>query len=147
MAGVGARPDLNNHPRDILPDPLLYEGRRPSLIETALKGTQKYFLSKGFISRNSQFYGLTPSERGKLGGVEYRAVSFLSIIVPLYFVLFHVFGIVGVGSWISMNRPDIARTNGLSPFWVGAFFATSAFGNSGMALLDANMTALQTRYG
>ncbi|KAJ9307109.1 hypothetical protein DTO217A2_3347 [Paecilomyces variotii] len=144
MAGVGARPDLNNHPRDILPDPLLYEARRPSLIETALKGTQKYFLSKGFISRNSQFYGLTPSERGKLGGVEYRAVSFLSIIVPLYFVLFHVFGIVGVGSWISMNRPDIARTNGLSPFWVGAFFATSAFGNSGMALLDANMTALQT---
>lgn len=145
MAGVGARPDLDNDPRDILPDPSLYEGMRISFIGSALKGTQKYFLSRGFISRNSQFYGLTPSDREKLGGVEYKAVSFLSVIVPLYFVLFNALGIVGVGSWISINRPWLARENGLSPFWVGAFFAASAFGNSGMALLDANATALQTR--
>ena len=35
---------------------------------------------------------------------------------------------------------------GLSPFWTGAFFAVSAFNNSGMALLDANAAALQASY-
>lgn len=30
--------------------------------------------------------------------------------------------------------------------WVGAFNAISAFNNSGMSLLDANMTAFQTAY-
>jgi potassium uptake Trk family protein len=34
----------------------------------------------------------------------------------------------------------------LNPFWTGAFFAVSAFNNSGMALLDANATAFQTSY-
>lgn len=36
--------------------------------------------------------------------------------------------------------------SGLNPFWTGAFFAVSAFNNSGMALLDANAVALQTSY-
>ncbi|KAL2002773.1 hypothetical protein VTN02DRAFT_5991 [Thermoascus thermophilus] len=121
MAGVGARPDLRNHPKDALPNPPLYEAKKPSPIESTVK-----------------------TERERLGGVEYKAVSFLSILVPVYFLMFHVCGIVGLGCWLAINRPDIARENGLSPFWVGAFFAASAFGNSGMALLDENMTALQT---
>lgn len=35
---------------------------------------------------------------------------------------------------------------GLNPFWTGAFFAISAFNNSGMALLDANAVAIQNSY-
>ncbi|KAL2006810.1 hypothetical protein VTN00DRAFT_9478 [Thermoascus crustaceus] len=144
MAGVGARPGLRNHPKDALPNSPIYEAKKPSAFESAVKGSKKYFFLRGFISRNSQFYGLTTAERERLGGVEYKAVSFLSIVVPVYFLMFHVCGIVGVGCWLSVNRPSVARENGLSPFWVGAFFAASAFGNSGMALLDKNMTALQT---
>ncbi|KAL1963902.1 hypothetical protein VTN77DRAFT_7708 [Rasamsonia byssochlamydoides] len=142
MAGVGAHPDLQ-HPKDAVPN-VLVENRRPSLIKSAIRGTQKYFSSKGFISRNSQFYGLTPAEREKLGGVEYKAISFLSIIVPLYFALFNILGVVGLGSWLAVNRPGVARDNGLAPFWTGAFFAVSAFANNGMSLLDENVTALQT---
>lgn len=145
MAGVGARPDLRNHPKDALRNPPIYEAKKPSAFESAVK-SKKYFFLRGFISRNSQFYGLTAAERERLGGVEYKAVSFLSILVPVYFLMFHVCGIVGLGCWLSINRPNVARENGLSPFWVGAFFAASAFGNSGMALLDKNMTALQTRF-
>ncbi|KKA23256.1 Potassium transporter, partial [Rasamsonia emersonii CBS 393.64] len=142
MAGVGAHPDLH-HPKDAVPN-LMVDNRRPSLIKSAIKGTQKYFSSKGFISRNSQFVGLTPAEREKLGGVEYKAISFLSVIVPLYFILFNILGIIGCGSWLAVNRPSVARVNGLAPFWTGAFFAVSAFGNNGMSLLDQNMTVLQT---
>ncbi|KAL4788570.1 cation transport protein-domain-containing protein [Aspergillus varians] len=108
------------------------------------RGTQKYFESKGLISRNSQFHDLTLEERERLQGVEYKAVSFLSVIVPLYWLLFLCCGIVGMGVWLEVNKPQIPRDNGLSPFWTGAFFAVSAFVNSGMGILDANMTALQT---
>jgi Cation transport protein len=142
MAGVGARPDARD-PRDAAPGLVIDEERRPSLIETISRNSHRYFSSK-FISRNSQFHGLTPREREKLGGVEYKAICLLSIIVPLYFVLFNVLGFIGLGTWLTVNRPDVARTNGLGPFWTGSFFAVSAFGNNGMSLLDLNMTALQT---
>jgi hypothetical protein len=146
MAGVGARPDLNNHPRDVAPLPLFTDESSLSGFKGIIRGTQKYFSSKGFISRNSQFYGLTSAEREKLGGVEYKAVSFLAIIVSLYFSMFLVLGIVGMGTWLEANHPEVSEVNGLSPFWTGAFFAVSAFVNSGMSLLDKNMTALQLKY-
>ncbi|KAI2821909.1 hypothetical protein CBS115989_2509 [Aspergillus niger] len=145
MVGVGARLDLNNHPRDAAPRMTQNDGDTdlPAL-KGLIKGTQKYFRSKGSIARNSQFHGLTPEERERLGGVEYKAVSLLLVIVALYWILFLICGIIGMGTWIAVNHPDIPRSNGLSPFWTGAFFAVSAFVNSGMSLLDANMTAFQT---
>lgn len=144
MVGVGARLDLNNHPRGVSPNLPLYEEEKAGGLKGILRGTQKYFASKGFVSRNSSFHGLTPAERDELGGVEYRAVSFLSVIVPIYWLSFLILGIVGMSAWLEANHPEIPRANGLSPFWTGAFFAVSAFVNSGMSLLDANMTALQT---
>ncbi|GAB1199223.1 hypothetical protein APSETT444_008569 [Aspergillus pseudonomiae] len=145
MVGVGARPDLNNHPRDAIPNLPLREESEISRLKGMIQGTQKYFASRGVISRNSQFHGLTPDERDRLGGVEYKAVSFLAVIVALYWLMFLIIGIIGVGGWLEANHPDISRENGLSPFWTGAFFAVSAFVNSGMSLLDANMTALQKK--
>ncbi|CAG7915824.1 unnamed protein product [Penicillium olsonii] len=141
MAGIGARPDLNNHPRDAVPNLLLEDKDSVSGFKGILRGTQKF--TKGLVSRNSQFHDLTPAERDELGGVEYKAISFLSVVVFLYWALFLLCGIVGMGGFLEANHPDVTRSNGLSPFWAGAFFAVSAFVNSGMSLLDANMTALQ----
>jgi Trk-type K+ transport system membrane component len=59
--------------------------------------------------------------------------------------MFILCGIIGMGGWLEANHPEVTRSNGLSPFWTGAFFAVSAFVNSGMSLLDANMTALQLK--
>ncbi|KAJ5998079.1 hypothetical protein N7499_005541 [Penicillium canescens] len=143
MAGIGARPDLHNHPRDAVPNLPLSTKDSVSGFKSILRGTQKYIASKGLVSRNSQFHDLTAAERDELGGVEYKAVSFLSVVVFLYFVLFILFGMIGMGGWLEANHSDVTRSNGLSPFWTGAFFAVSAFVNSGMSLLDANMTALQ----
>ena len=145
MAGIGARPDLHNHPRDVVPTSVYAEDSTSGL-KGIVRDTQKYFFSRGWVTRNSQFYGLTSSEREKLGGVEYRAISFLSVIVSLYLFMFLLLGIVGVGGWLSANHPEVTRSNGLNPFWTGAFFAVSAFVNSGMSLLDQNMVALQLKY-
>jgi Trk-type K+ transport system membrane component len=78
--------------------------------------------------------------------VEYKAVSLLAIIVPLYFALWQLLGCLGLGAYIANRRADTTLQNGLNPWWVGAFNAVSAFNNSGMSLLDANMVAFQIQY-
>ena len=146
-AGVGAS-DLSHHPRTASQSSN-YHTSAPAEGNTSgpPKGLDKYLKTvNGLIGRNSQFHNLTHSEREALGGLEYQAVSLLSYIVPIYFVAWQLLGAVGVGAWINNNRPSTTRTNGLNPYWTGAFFAISAFNNSGMALLDANMTAFQTSY-
>ncbi|KAF2139867.1 uncharacterized protein K452DRAFT_231520 [Aplosporella prunicola CBS 121167] len=108
--------------------------------------SEKQFPSSASVGRNSQFHHLTEAEREALGGAEYKAIKVLAVIVPLYFVLWQLLGCIALGAWVANNRPAAARQNGLNPWWVGAFNAVSAFNNSGMSLLDANMTAFQTGY-
>lgn len=113
----------------------------------ATRTVDKYLKTlNGYIGRNSQFHNLSEAERRKLGGIEYDAVCLLSWLVPCYFVLLQLLGALGIGAWLTVNNPSLTRTNGLNPFWTGAFFAISAFNNSGMALLDANAVALQRSY-
>ncbi|KAI9844241.1 MAG: hypothetical protein M1838_002277 [Thelocarpon superellum] len=102
--------------------------------------------SRPFLGPNSQFHHLTRAERDELGGAEYRAVSLLAVIVPLYFVLWLLLGSLGVGAWIAKYKAEVTRENGLNPWWVGAFNAISAFNNSGMSLLDANMIPFEDSF-
>lgn len=144
--GVGARPTTGLYlttSRSQISMSRFEDGERPS---SATDGTNNYFPSSGYVTRNSQFYGLSEAEREKLGGVEYKAICFLAWVVPLYYVLFQLLGCVGLAAYVANNRPDTARSNGLNPWWVGAFNGVSAFNNSGMSLLDANMVAFQTSY-
>ena len=140
MQGVGARPTSSlgriseSRSRPLYPDTTSLADERE----------RKYTWDLGSIGRNSQFHHLTEQERETLGGVEYKAIRFLAYIVPLYFVLWQLLGCIGLGAYVANNRPDLARDNGFNPFWVGAFNAVSAFNNSGMSLLDANMVAFQT---
>ncbi|KAJ4357577.1 uncharacterized protein N0V89_002153 [Didymosphaeria variabile] len=110
---------------------------------TVLSTNHLPFASSGILSRNSHFHHLTEVERDELGGYEYRAVNLLSWLVPAYYILFQLFGCVGLGVYVAMNKSLVTRANGLNPWWVGAFNAVSAFNNSGMSLLDANMVAFQ----
>lgn len=111
------------------------------------KPTDPFFKSAaGFFSRNSAVHNLSMHERQQLGGCEYSAILILSVVVPLYFTAWQLLGAIALGAWVQNNRPDTARQNGMNPFWVGSFNAVSAFNNSGMSLLDANMTAFQDSY-
>ncbi|THX88033.1 TrkH-domain-containing protein [Aureobasidium pullulans] len=142
VSGVGARSEASLH--------RVTSVSRTSVAEegpaAGNQSTADYFPSSGYISRNSTFHNLTEAERQKLGGVEYKALLWLSWIVPLYLILWQLLGALGCAAWVAYNRPDTARANGLNPWWVGAFNAISAFNNSGMSLLDANMVAFQTSY-
>lgn len=70
------------------------------------------------FGRNSSFHHLSEAERRRLGGVEYRAVCLLSVIVPLYLVLWQFLGALAVGAYVARNYGDLARQNGLNP-WCG----------------------------
>lgn len=114
--GVGARHDLLN-------TPLRSQHRLGSVPptpmgENTLLGKAQQLAYPGFIGRNSQFSSLTLAEREQLGGVEYRAIEVLAVLVPLYFVLWQFFGALGLGAYIAHNRRDVAEGNGLNPWWV-----------------------------
>ncbi|KAK1964785.1 cation transporter [Colletotrichum sublineola] len=117
-------------------------------VSSSTKPTRPWlsFLSSAKEGRNSQFHSLTASERSRLGGHEYRALRLLSVVVPVYSVLWQVLGSLALGAWIANNMPTVATSNGANPWWAGIFFAVSAFNNSGMSLLDANMVPFQQAY-
>ena len=104
------------------------------------------FLSNHPIGRNSQFHGLTREEREELGGCEYRALKLLCVVVTLYFVLWQMLGCIALGAWITNHMASTATANGINPWWLGTFNGASAFNNSGMSLLDANMVPFQNAY-
>ncbi|QGA21251.1 hypothetical protein EYB26_008961 [Talaromyces marneffei] len=95
------------------------------------------------FGRNSSFHHLSEAERRRLGGVEYRAICLLSVIVPLYLFLWQFLGALAVGAYMARNHGDLSRQNRLNPWWIGIFFAISAFNNSGMSLIDANVVPFQ----
>lgn len=98
------------------------------------------------VRRTRSSDSLTRHERLKLGGTEYRALRFLSVLVPVYALLWQLIGSVALGAWIANIQPQPAWGNGMSPWWNGIFNGVSAFNNSGMSVLDANMIPYQDSY-
>lgn len=128
MQGVGAVPSasLDVANADAI-EPMRSRSRSEGPTDTK-KDPQRYFdATEGWVSRNSQFHGLTERERERLGGYEYRAVTLLSWIVPAYYIAFQLLGCLGCAAWVAYNRPDTAQSNGINPWWLGAFNAVSAF--------------------
>lgn len=140
--GVGAHSNASVRRRSIHPSAVTSDAQSEVTIQSA--SNRLPFASSGYVSRNSQFSQLSEKERKELGGYEYKAIKFLSWLVPIYFVLFQLLGCLGLGAYVAYNRSSAALENGLNPWWVGSFNAVSAFNNSGMSLLDANMVAFQT---
>lgn len=114
--------------------------------EKGIRFDMRHFLAHRQAGRNAQFHDLTSEEREHLGGCEYRALKILAIIVPTYFFLWQVLGCLALGAWMSRYRPQPALDNGINPWWLGIFNGVSAFNNSGMSLLDANMIPFETAY-
>jgi Trk-type K+ transport system membrane component len=106
----------------------------------------QHFLKGRGSSHKGSFHSLSSEEREHLGGCEYRALKALAILVPVYFFLWQLLGCVALGAWMNNNMPDTARENGINPWWLGIFNGVSAFNNSGMSILDANMVPFQNAY-
>ena len=118
MQGVGARSNVSLHRRHsfIGQDSICASRSQAVEDDEDYEKTLKEHPSEtfppagfsGFVGRNSQFHHLTEEEREALGGAEYKAIKVLSVIVPLYYVLWQLLSCIGIGAYVAMNRPDTA---------------------------------------
>lgn len=71
------------------------------------------------VGRNSAFVDLTEDQREELGGIEYRALKLLAIILVCYFVGFHLLGMICLLPWIVRDKKysGIVEEAGINPVW------------------------------
>lgn len=117
MQGVGARRNIMNHPNQSGHIPYSRRSSTVADVDTDQDGPLDLIPPAGFIERNSQFSSLTLAERDRLGGVEYRAIKFLALIVPLYFVLWQLLGSISLAAYVARNRAEATLVNGLNPWY------------------------------
>jgi Trk-type K+ transport system membrane component len=97
------------------------------------------------IGRNSFFVGLTEEQREELGGIEYRALKALALILVLYFFLFHLLGVICLVPWIWLSGTygPFVTDQGQGRVWWGIFTSASAFNDLGFTLTNNSMLSFQ----
>ena len=118
MQGIGARQNIQNHPIKTPPPIYTHTDQLPKIDEEQDHLTWFSLMSSEFVGRNSQFKGLTLAEREHLGGVEYRALCFLAVLVPAYFISWQLLGCIGLGAYVAYNRTDATVVNAENPWYV-----------------------------
>ncbi|TFK93269.1 TrkH-domain-containing protein [Polyporus arcularius HHB13444] len=109
------------------------------------------YLSFSAIVRNSTFHGLTEENIEELGGVEYRALSALLWIIPLYYLGLLSISFIVTAPYMSLpkwqeNYLPPLQHKAINPVWFTAFQIIGAWANTGMSLVDQNMVPFQTAY-
>lgn len=95
------------------------------------------------LGRNSQFPDLTEEQREELGGIEYRSLKTLALILTFYFWGFWIFGVLCLLPWIlrSSRYGDIVNAAGQGKAWWGIFTPHSAFMDLGFTLTPDSMNS------
>jgi hypothetical protein len=122
-----------------------FNGIFRTLTEEQERDTMPYLSWNATIGRNSAFVALTEEQREELGGIEYRALKTLALVLIGYFVGFHVLGIVCLTPWImnSSYYGSIVTSDGQGRPWWGVFTSQSAFNDVGFTLTPDSMISFQ----
>jgi Trk-type K+ transport system membrane component len=108
--------------------------------------TQPYLSWNATVARNSNFVDLTEEQRDELGGIEYRALKTLAVVLISYYVGFHIIGILCLVPWImSEDQPwgNVVKADGVGRPWWGIFTSASAFNDLGFTLTPDSMYSFQ----
>jgi Trk-type K+ transport system membrane component len=97
------------------------------------------------IGRNSFFVNLTEEQREELGGIEYRALKTLALVLTCYFFCFHFLGYICLVPWILRTKQygDVIGEAGQGRTWWGIFTASSMFNDLGFTLTANSMISFQ----
>ncbi|KAL1302898.1 hypothetical protein AAFC00_003223 [Neodothiora populina] len=114
--------------------------------ERDLSHPMPYLSWQPTLGRNSMFLDLTEERREELGGIEYRSLKTLAIVLICYFVGFHVLGAVVFVPWIvrSSHWGPIITNDGQNRVWWGIFTPASMFNDLGFTLTPDSMISFQT---
>lgn len=97
------------------------------------------------LGRNSQFHDMSEEQREELGGIEYRSLNTLSLILTCYFWGFWIFAAVCLTPWIlHSSYGRIVDEAGQSRAWWGIFTGNSAFMDLGFTLTPDSMNSFNT---
>lgn len=98
------------------------------------------------VGRNSAFVDLTEAQREELGGIEYRSLKSLALILTIYFWGFSLFGLVSLVPWIlhSKTYGPVVTNDGQGRTWWAIFTANSAFTDLGYTITPDSMISFQS---
>lgn len=99
------------------------------------------------IGRNSAFVGLSEEQREELGGIEYRSLKTLAIMLLIYFWGLTFFSMITMVPWIAVNNErwgQVVDASGVNRIWWGFFTAGSAFMDLGFTLTPDSMISFNT---
>jgi Trk-type K+ transport system membrane component len=96
------------------------------------------------VGRNSNFIDLTEEQRDELGGIEYRALKTLAVVLISYYVLFHALGAICLLPWIMETHwGQVVTAAGQGRPWWAIFTAASAFNDVGFSITPDSMLQFQ----
>ncbi|CCF59106.1 hypothetical protein KAFR_0G00730 [Kazachstania africana CBS 2517] len=103
--------------------------------------TGNYLSWQPTYGRNSVFIGLNRQQREELGGVEYRSIKLLCLILVLYNVGSHITAFTMLLPWITTKSKyaTIVKQAGATPAWWGFFTAMSCYTDLGLTLTPNSM--------
>lgn len=115
-----------------------------SLTQERDRPTLPYLSWDATVGRNSNFVDLTEEQRDELGGIEYRALKTLAVVLIAYYVGFHLLGIVCMVPWIMHTHwGSVVQAAGQGRPWWGIFTAASSFNDVGFTLTADSMNSFQ----
>ncbi|KAH8894942.1 hypothetical protein GQ53DRAFT_642807 [Thozetella sp. PMI_491] len=127
-------------------------GRRRTLetVRTAFSRDKEdmapYLSWQPTLGRNSAFPDLSEEQREELGGIEYRSLKTLALILTCYFWGFSILGVIILLPWIL--RDDfygaVVDNAGQSRVWWGFFTPSSSFMDLGFTLTPDSMNSFNT---
>ncbi|KAL4805065.1 cation transport protein-domain-containing protein [Aspergillus unguis] len=148
---MDTRPTFRETKDEDDPSPL-GRNRRPtltgifrSLTQERERPTLPYLSWDATVGRNSNFVDLTEEQRDELGGIEYRALKTLAVVLISYYVLFHILGVICLTPWIMETHwGEVVKRAGQGRPWWAIFTAASAFNDVGFSIMPDSMAQFQT---
>lgn len=132
----------------LVPQASIVDGRAPS---SGRWKAVSYLPFSATVGRNSAFRGLSAEQIDQLGGIEYRALTALLWIVPLYYFGLLAISFVVIAPYMTLPRwqylfapPEQHRK--INSIWFSAFQVIGAWANTGMSLVDQNMVPFREAY-
>lgn len=98
------------------------------------------------VGRNSAFVDLTEAQREELGGIEYRSLKSLAMVLIAYFWFFTLFSYISLTPWIERSGTygKVIDDAGQNRTWWAFFTGTSAFNDVGFTLTPDSMISFNT---
>ncbi|KAL6811003.1 cation transport domain-containing protein [Trichoderma sp. SZMC 28013] len=98
------------------------------------------------MGRNSNFLGLTLEQREELGGIEYRALRTLALVLIFYFWIYHILGVVCLLPYILHNQHygNILAADDIGRTWWAFWTSNMAFMDVGFTLTPDSMNSFAT---